>query len=147
MAGSGVRAEPFKLSVEVAGAEKKETATNEVAAGGKESGRAILEERVGARLTARWKVSYSATEAAKDAVVHFVVVKTLGTGQPPPPLDPAAVVVESALTMDFDSDAVSRSEIPFAAPKPGVYLVLIEVTVQTGSVAHEEHAMLDLVVK
>jgi len=115
--------------------------------------RGALERRVqlagppGARFTATWKMTRTAKDQADDVLVHFYVVKLDRPGEAPPPLDPNRVVIESALTMDFPSGEAASANQPFRIDEPGVYLVRIEIAIDTQHAAREDYAEMELVVK
>ncbi|HEX4793246.1 MAG TPA: hypothetical protein VH370_05615 [Humisphaera sp.] len=95
------------------------------------------------KLTAKWKVIYTAKPATKDALVHFFVVRTERTNQAPPALAPAAVLLESAQTLDFESNGTTSAEMGFSPLGPGVYLVRLEAHGESD----ESFVEIDLIVK
>jgi hypothetical protein len=80
----------------------------------------------GSRVTAAWKVTYVAKPPINDVLVHFYVVKIARPGQAPPPLAPQAVLLESALTMDFATGASTQAKQEARLRDAGVYLVRLE---------------------
>jgi hypothetical protein len=109
--------------------------------------RAVLQSSTGSLFTATWKVIRSGKEELKDALVHFYVVKMDRQGQAPPALDPAVVVIESAITMDFPPGVSSAGTQRFRVDAPGVYLVRIEAAGDPDKPGVEDFTELELVVK
>jgi hypothetical protein len=109
--------------------------------------RAVLEASTGSLFTATWKVVRSGKGELKDALVHFYVVKMDRQGQAPPVLDPAIVVIESAITMDFPPGVSSGGTQRFRVDGPGVYLVRIEAAGDPDKPGVEDFTELELVVK
>jgi len=95
------------------------------------------------KLTAKWKVTYTAKAATKDALVHFYVVRTERPNQAPPALAPAAVLLETAQTLDFESNGTTSAELGFRPLEPGVYLVRLEAHGESD----ESFVEMDLIVK
>ena len=109
--------------------------------------RAAMEGRAGSKFTATWKVVRSARDESKDVLVHFYVVRIGRAGEAPPPLEPAKVVIESALTMDFPPGESGSATLEFRIEHPGVYLVRIEARPNSEEPGHEDYAAVDLVIK
>jgi len=95
------------------------------------------------RLKAIWKVTYTAKPAVKDVLVHFYVVRTERPNQAPPALAPAAVLLESAQTLDFEKEGTTSAELGFRALEPGVYLMRLEAHGESD----ESFVEMDLIVK
>ena len=63
-------------------------------------------------------------------------------------LDPKDVVVESAITMDFEAGSATQASINFRPESAGTYLVRIEARfTAAGDAAAEPFAAIDIVVK
>jgi hypothetical protein len=109
--------------------------------------RATFEVTTDGRFTASWKVIRTDPVEAKDVLVHFVVVKLDRPGQAIPPLEPARVPIECALTMDFPKDKTASGSQPFRVDAPGVYLVRIEAGGDPDKPGQEDFAELEMVIK
>jgi hypothetical protein len=106
-----------------------------------------MEASVGSSFTATWKVLRTSRDEGKDVLVHFYAVRIGRAGEAPPPLEPAKVPIETALTMDFPPNAASDATLRFKVEQPGIYLVRVEVRPNSQELGHEEYAAMDLVVK
>jgi hypothetical protein len=109
--------------------------------------RIVLQGSVDGSFTVNWKVVRNGNEEAKDVLVHFFVVKLDRQGQAPPALDPAVVILECALTMDFPHDQATRATQQFRVDEPGLYLVRIEAGADPEKPGIEDFAEIELVVK
>lgn len=109
--------------------------------------RPVYESAADGRLTAKWKVESTAKGPMKDVLVHFYVVRIEKPGQPPPPLDPKAVVIESAQTLDLPPDGKTTAELQFKPPTTGTYLLRVETQGTAEQKGHEHFAAIDVVVK
>jgi hypothetical protein len=109
--------------------------------------RVTLESSADAHFTATWKVVRKDTVEAKDALVHFVVVKLDRQGQAVPALEPGRVTIECALTMDFAKDKTASGSQPFSIDSPGIYLVRIEAGGDPDKPGQEDFAEIELIVK
>jgi len=109
--------------------------------------RSTMEGKSGVLVTARWKVLSAATRPIKDVLVHFYVVRIARVGQAPPPLEPSGVLVESALTMDFDPGSTSQANINFRPEREGIYLIRIEADHGSRPDESVSFAAMDLIVK
>src|SRR5947209_13934448 len=137
----------YKISLKVSDGQHERTATSQLPERHKPGElRLTLETRAGTKCTATWKVARSARDEAKDVLVHFYVVRIGRAGEAPPPLDPAKVAIETALTMDFPPAEASSATLQFKVDHPGVYLVRVEARPNSEEPGHEEYAAIDLVV-
>jgi len=123
------RADGFSATVEVSAGDQKASAANDAAVRKDKplSSRPRLQASADGKFTIRWKITRTAAEPVKDALVHFYLVQIERPGQAPPPLEPGIVQLESALTMDFDAKTSASAQMSFRPQKAGVYLVRIEV--------------------
>jgi hypothetical protein len=140
------RAGAFSANLDVSDGTRKQSTSSESAAANKSNPaaeRPSLTAAAGDRLVIRWSVTRTAHDAAKDVLVHFYLVRIDRPGQAPPPLAPDAVLLESALTMDFDTKAATSAQMTFRPEKPGAYLLRIEAQGSSGPT----YAAMDLVVK
>lgn len=143
-AGACIGGEPFNASLSVSDSNHSQSTTQPSEAPGK---RPVLESTTDLPFTARWKMTYVGATPATDVLVHFFVVRILKLGQDPPPLDPATVLVESALLMDFDKNSSSSADLPVRIDNPGKYLVWIEATIKQDKASQIQHAAVELIVK
>ncbi len=147
ISGRSLRAaEDFAVTLTVSDGASHQEATTQPAAAAAPA-RPALECKVGGVIEARWKVTSTADRLMKDVLVHFYVVKTDRAGQAPPALEPKNVLVESALTMDFDPKSSTRSAMNVRPEEPGTYLVRIEADEGPDAAARITFAAVDLVVK
>jgi hypothetical protein len=109
--------------------------------------RPVFNAPADAQLAATWKITATGKEPLKDVLVHFYVVRIDRAGQSPPPLEPKDVVLESALTMDFEPKTGTGATLKFRVPQPGTYLVRIETQGGAEKKTHEHFAAIDVVVK
>lgn len=138
----------FEAVLEVTAGKNQITAISEPARSRKPlDKRPVLNGSAGAHLTAKYKVTRSGKDAAKDVLVHFYAVRIDQLGQAPPPLDPQRVAIESALTMDFPPGDSAAATLPFQIDGPGVYLVRVEMRGNSEEPGNEDYAAIDLVVK
>ncbi len=139
------RADGFTATVEVSTGDHKASATNDAAVRKDKplSARPRLQASADSKFTIHWKITRTAPEPVKDALVHFYLVQIERPGQAPPPLEPGIVQLESALTMDFDAKTAASAQMSFRAQKAGVYLVRIDVEGANAGTFAE----MDLVVK
>jgi hypothetical protein len=126
--GSLLRAEDFRLSLELSQASHRQATTNpadphEVKPVTK---RPTITVEADSKVTAAWKVTYIAKAAMNDVLVHFYVVKIQRSGQAPPPLAPQRVLLESALNMDFATGTSTEAKLEARPKEAGVYLVRLE---------------------
>ena len=143
---SAARAEDFATTLVVSdGVARQEAATQPAKVA--TARRTVMECKAGVVVTAGWKLVSTAKAPIKDVLVHFYVVKIDRLGQPPPPLDPRQVIVESALTMDFDVGSTTHANLDFRPDHEGIYLVRIEAEQGTGAESSVSFKDLDLVVK
>ena len=128
MWGSLLRAEEFRLSLELSQADHHQPATNpadphEVKPVTK---RPSITVEADSKLTAAWKVTYIAKPPINDVLVHFYMVRIERSGQAPPPLAPQRVLLESAQTMDFSTGTSTDAKMEFRPKETGLYLVRLE---------------------
>ncbi len=136
--------EPFNASLSVSDSNHSQSTTQPSQTSER---RPVLESTTDLPLSARWKMTYVGGPPAADVLVHFFVVRIDKLGQDPPALDPAIVLVESALLMDFDPNSSSSADLPFRIDNPGKYLVWIEATIGQGNGSKTQHAAVELIVK
>src|SRR5713101_3196862 len=98
------RADHFAIDLKVQAGKESKTAQAETAAlGSKAKKRAVLNAKVGDRITVKWTMTNSdAKTAVKNVLVHFFAVKLEEIGQKTTPKLDKGVVAESALVMDFN---------------------------------------------
>lgn len=140
------RAAGFDARLEVSRGRNQETAGSQPSGPRNPlSKRASLSGTTAEPFTAKWKITRSGKDEAKEVLVVFYVVKIDRPGQAAPqePNDP---VVQSALTMDFPPGDSASATQPFRIDQPGVYLVRIETRADPAGPALE-HAEIELVVK
>jgi len=128
VSGSLLRAEEFRLSLELSQADRHQATTNpadphEIKPVAK---RPTITVEADSKLTAVWKVTYVAKPPMNDALVHFYVVRIQRPGQAPPPLAPQQVLLESAQTMDFIAGTSTDAKMEIRPKDSGVYLVRLE---------------------
>src|SRR6266852_5067898 len=99
-----LRADHFAIDLKVqAGKESKTAQTETAALGLKAKKRAVLNAKVGDRITVKWTMTNSdAKTAVKNVLVHFFAVKLEEIGQKTTPKLDKGVLAESALVMDFN---------------------------------------------
>lgn len=138
----------FDLSLQVSDAGHKQSTASaaEKAASSTLVNRPKMEAPANALLTAHWTVKCTSKDPLTDVLVHFYVVRIDKPGQAPPPLEPRSVVIESALTMDFEAGKTSSAELQFRPDGPGIFLVRVETEARVGNADHEDFAALDLIV-
>jgi len=138
----------YEMSLKVSDGQHERAATTQLSERhGPGQSRLVLDGHAGAKFTATWKVARSARDEAKDVLVHFYVVRIGRAGEAPPPLEPAKVAIESALTMDFPHAEASSATLQFKVEQPGIYLVRVEARPNSEEPGHEEYAAMDLVLK
>jgi hypothetical protein len=146
---SAARADHFSVSLEISNGKEKQSATTQTDPPKEQKliRRPVLEGSSDSHFTATWKLTATGTETLKDVLVHFYVVRIDRAGQAPPPLEPRDVVIESAMTMDFEPKGAAGATLKFQAPQAGTYLVRIETQGGPEKKTHEHFAAIDLVVK
>jgi hypothetical protein len=139
----------FEVSLQVADGSNKESAgtATEPPKARDVFIRPVMHSTPGTHCKAKWKLTCKSNELLKDVLVHFFVVRVDKLGQIPPPLEPAAVVIETATTMDFAPDSSTSAELEFVPEQPGIYLVRIETQGTAEIKGHEHYSAIDLVVK
>lgn len=148
-ATSAAYADHFTVSLDVSDGKGKQSAATQIdpPKDQKIVHRPVIEGAADARFTATWKLTATGAEPLKDVLVHFYVVRIDRPGQASPPLEPKDVVIESALTMDFEPKGSASATVKFQAPQAGTYLVRIETQGGAEKKSHEHFAAIDLVVK
>ena len=126
--GNSLRAEEFRLSLDLSQADHHQATTNpadphQVKPVAK---RASMTVEAESKVIAVWKVTYIAKPPINDVLVHFYVVKIQRSGQAPPPLAPQQVLLESAQTMDFSTGTSTDAKMEVRPKEAGVYLVRLE---------------------
>jgi hypothetical protein len=148
LAASSVDAANFDATLDLSDGSTSQTAHSGAATTGDPlTHRAALTGSANATYTMKWKVVRSAKDEAKDVLVHAYVVKMDKQGQAPPALEPSAVVIESAISMDFPPGEVSSATQPFHVDGPGVYLIRIEAGGDPDKPGSADFAEIELVVK
>ena len=111
--------------------------------------RAILNVKAGERVKVRWTLTNRHDKATfKNIVIHFFVVKQERIGQQDIPKLNKGVLVESALTMDFEPKDRTKGELTFTIDMPGAYLIRVEtIGAAADAEGHEHFAALDLVLE
>ncbi|MBU6400188.1 MAG: hypothetical protein KGS61_07700 [Verrucomicrobia bacterium] len=110
--------------------------------------RAVLHATVDEPLTGHWTCRGKDGGPATDVLVHFFVVREDQLNQSRVPrLLPDRVVIESALTMDFQAHNTAKANLSFKVHQPGYYLVRVEAQGPDASELTEDAAALDLEVK
>ncbi len=140
-------AEPFAIDLVVHSGKASKTAHAESAApDAKTAPRGVLEIKAGDRVTVHWKISAADPKAnLEDVTVHFYAIKEEKPGQPPAPKLDKGVVAETALTLDFVSEAKNESELTFTIARPGSYLFRLETLgAAAGLEGHEDFAAIDV---
>ena len=146
--GRIARGAGYELSLETTdGKEKRMTHSRPAEAGKPAEKRVQMAVRPDAQFAATWTVKRTGKDEAKDALVHFYVVRIGRPGEAPPPLEPKHVIIESALTMDFPTGETASASLKFKVEEPGVYLVRIETRPNADEPGHEDFAAMDLVVR
>jgi len=143
-------ADQFKMTLHVqAGQQKQDGAVDEQPTQApRGQRRPALHVKAGELIRARWRVQCSAHAKVADVLVHFFVAGEKEAGDmSPPDLRRENVVVESALTQDFDPKDTASSLTPFRIDQPGVYRVQIETRTTSGNFLAEDQATLDVVVE
>jgi hypothetical protein len=146
----GARADHFAIDLKVQVGKMCKTAHAEIMAlGVKPKKRGTLTVHADALLTVAWTLRSTATKATvKNVLVHFFVVKEPQAGQSTVPKLNKDVVVESALTLDFQPADKARGELHFTIAQPGNYLVRLEtIGAAVGRDAYEHFAALDVLVR
>jgi hypothetical protein len=134
----------FAAKLDVAEGSHKQTASNDPPPKGKPApARPTFDAPVEGRVRIVWKITRTANDPAKDVLVHCYVVRTTEPNEPPPALNPADVLLESALTMDFDPKTSTSADLVFRPDKPGTYLIRVDAE---GS-AEQTSAAIDVIVK
>ncbi len=109
--------------------------------------RPVIHARVGEVVRVEYQLTnVYPNKTLSDVVVHFYVAKAESVGQKSVPdlSNENAIVVESALDMDFRPGGHSGARSKFKIDEPGVYMVRVE-TRETQS-DHEHFSAIDLVV-
>ena len=109
--------------------------------------RVTLEASADGSFTLTWKVVRTASDPAKDVLVHFFAVKLDRQGQMPPALEPERVVIEGALTMDFAAKDTAGGTQHFRVEGPGVYLIRVDAGSDPEKPGMEDLAEVELVTK
>ena len=110
--------------------------------------RPILHLKQGDFVTARWTFSSDTARPIEDVLIHFFVAEEGELGQEQvPDLKPARVVIESALTMDFQGTNSASGTFTFQADKPGIYMVRVDAQDPKSGQLESPSAALDLEVK
>ena len=141
---------PFTIDLKAQAGKASQTAHAETLTrklGTKPKPRGVLEVKAGERVTVRWTLGQgNPKDTAKDILVHFFVVKEAKAGQQAVPKLDQGVVVESALTMDFQPSDKTEGELTFVIAKPGPYLLRLETIGAAMAInGRESFAALDLV--
>ena len=147
---SPVRADHFAIDLKVQAGKDSRTAQEETASlGSKAKKRAVLNAKVGDRITVRWTMTNKdAKKAVKNVLVHFFAVKLAEIGQKTTPKLDKGVIAESALVMDFNPKDKTQGELSFVIDRAGPYLIRVEtIGAAIGDSGHEHFAALDLLVK
>ena len=146
-AGSTIRAEHAKITLEVEAAEVKETAhVDQTPPAWGKNPRPVLKAKAGDPIKIHWVfTNVYPNKTLKDVVVHFYVVKVKAVGRKESPDLSGDPVCESAFEMDFKPGAKAGQRSTLKIDEPGVYLVRIESR-QTDS-DHEHFSAVDLVIE
>lgn len=139
----------FELTLNVSAGSQNQSAQTPKSAASRPStaDRPALTVSAGEKCVVAYKVTSVARQLLENALVHCFVVRIEKAGNPPPPLDPKLVILESALTMDFPTGSSTHAELELRPQRPGVYLVQIEAS--NGPEESERRASIavDLIVK
>jgi len=141
-----IRAEDLITTIEVSGAHGKETvrSTTKVPKTRPES-RSVIEGKTNEEFTLHWTMRNAGKTLIEDVLVHFFVAEEDQLGQRAVPnLRPEKVVLEGALTMDFNSTNSATGTLSFRIQKPGAYLVRVEAQNLPDAVIEPPVAALDL---
>ncbi len=159
LASGPAQADHFAIDLEVKAPTGNQTAHAQISALGQKSipalgekpkPRAVLDVKVGDKITVKWTLrSTAAKETAKDMTVHFYAVKINKLGEPPPSKLDKGVISETALTMDFKPKDKTEGELNFQIEQAGFYLLRLEtIPPPPGGLEDLIHfAALDLIVQ
>ena len=148
-----VLGEDLIATVEVSGARGKQIARSTAVSPkarpeSRPESRPVLEGKRDEEFTLQWTMRNAGKKPIEDVLVHFFVAEQDQTGQREPPnLRPERVVLEGALTMDFNSTNSAIGTLSFRAPKPGDYLVRVEARNLPEEMLEQPAAALDLKIR
>ena len=136
------------VTLEVSGARAKKVATNAASPDRRRaSERSIFHAEVNESLTLHWVLEAKFDPSVPDVLVHFYVAHVDGPNQLPDLTKPENLVLEGALTMDFEQKNSAQSSLTFRVSKPGRYLVRVEAQHEDLSPLEPPFAAMDLEVR
>ena len=106
--------------------------------------RPVFHAKAGENLTLHWTLTARAAKLFEDVLVHFYVARVDGPDQRPDLKKPENVVLEGALTMDFNVGNSASSDVKFQVDKPGDYIVRVEAQHADSSPLDEPFASMRL---
>src|SRR5579871_2101382 len=127
-APTAARADHFTVQLKVQAGNASLTADSDIAAlGVVPKKRGVLKIKAGERVQVHWTLKNTdAKQSVKDVLVHFFAVKEAELGQKTTPKLNKDVVIETALTMDFNPKDKAEGNATLKIEQPGPYLVRVE---------------------
>jgi hypothetical protein len=148
LAAPASRGDSFAIDLKVQGGKASQVVHAQPARGAKPKTRAVFKVKAGGRITVHWTLTRTDPKVAvKNVLVHFFVDREAKTGQRAVPRLVKGVVLESALTMDFNPKDKTQGEFQFTIRQSGSYLVRLETIGATAKDGREHFAALDLEVR